>query len=432
MKLLFSRLVSTLDWISVAKPTAVGWDRFAFGEMHIVYKLAKYLQPYVDDDASAASSTNKQHEELRTTLMSLMSRGYQCSSDQANQQSLLKKKITMDICSEVEWYKVIQLAWPEATTFVDVGANKGYLGSLFVALWGGGGLGISPAILYDYASQLKLWVKNAAGYCSDGKNHAIPLYCHASLRNQETGYCNDVREHVKVFSLDGSSFLATTLTGLIQGRFPNPSVKSGKIWQYRNYAVSDENGKAIFTKQEGAKNGGFEGGHMHNKELTSGTEEVEMITVDDFLVLNGVKRLDVLKIDAQGEDNKVIHGASNAIRDQIGVFTFESTKGVHFTSAMVKELDEIGYSCYSTSRAGLYKYNGGCMTDHFIDDPKNWEKGNVFCASRIRVPLVAFAFDALSFPILLSNISNAEDYHKGFINIRKQGFCKPFPSCVKD
>jgi hypothetical protein len=194
--------------------------------------------------------------------------------------------------------------------------------------------------------------------------------------------------------------------------------------------VSDENGKAIFTKQEGTKNGGFEGGHMHNKRVDATTEEVDMITVDDFLQKNGVKRLDVLKIDAQGEDNKVIHGASEAIRDAVGVFTFESTKGVHFTSAMVKELDEIGYSCYSTSRAGLYKYNGGCMTDQFIDDPRNWEKGNVFCASRHRVPLVAFAFDALSFPILLENHKNAEDYYKGFINIKK--FCSPFPACIKD
>lgn len=50
----------------------------------------------------------------------------------------------MDICSEVEWYKVVQLAWPGATSFLDVGANKGYLGSLFAGLWGGGGLGISP------------------------------------------------------------------------------------------------------------------------------------------------------------------------------------------------------------------------------------------------------------------------------------------------
>lgn len=31
----------------------------------------------------------------------------------------------MDICSEIEWYKVAQLAWPEASTIVDVGANKG-------------------------------------------------------------------------------------------------------------------------------------------------------------------------------------------------------------------------------------------------------------------------------------------------------------------
>ena len=31
----------------------------------------------------------------------------------------------MDICSEIEWYKVAHLAWPEAKSIIDVGANKG-------------------------------------------------------------------------------------------------------------------------------------------------------------------------------------------------------------------------------------------------------------------------------------------------------------------
>ena len=51
----------------------------------------------------------------------------------------------------------MQLAWPEADTFVDIGANKGYLGSLFLSLWGGGGLGLNPARLYETTTQLKTW-----------------------------------------------------------------------------------------------------------------------------------------------------------------------------------------------------------------------------------------------------------------------------------
>ena len=49
------------------------------------------------------------------------------------------------------------MAWPDATKFIDIGANKGYLGSLFLSLWGGGGLGVNPAVLYDTTTKLKTW-----------------------------------------------------------------------------------------------------------------------------------------------------------------------------------------------------------------------------------------------------------------------------------
>ena len=63
----------------------------------------------------------------------------------------------MSICSEIEWYKVAQLTYPEATKIVDVGGNKGYLGSLFVALWGGGGYATAPAILFDISKKTEIW-----------------------------------------------------------------------------------------------------------------------------------------------------------------------------------------------------------------------------------------------------------------------------------
>ena len=54
-------------------------------------------------------------------------------------------------------YKVVQLAWPNAKYFMDIGANKGYLGSLFISLWGGEGLGISPINIFNIANKLEVW-----------------------------------------------------------------------------------------------------------------------------------------------------------------------------------------------------------------------------------------------------------------------------------
>ena len=82
----------------------------------------------------------------------------------------------------------------------------------------------------------------------------------------------------------------------------------------------------------------------------------------------------------------MIFGASGAIRSSVALLTFEAGRGVQFlapmvsslslslslsllwypppsltltlTYAQVAEMDALGYSCYSTSRAGLFKYNG--------------------------------------------------------------------------
>jgi hypothetical protein len=51
--------------------------------------------------------------------------------------------------------------------------------------------------------------------------------------------------------------------------------------------------------------------------------QVPMISVDEFLAEQGIPRLDVLKIDAEGNDMAVITGAAQALNTSVGLFTFE-------------------------------------------------------------------------------------------------------------
>lgn len=108
---------------------------------------------------------------------------------------------------------------------------------------------------------------------------------------------------------------------------------------------------------------------------------------------------------------------------------------------MSNELDSLGFSCYSTSRAGLFKWNANCMVDEYFGTFRNKDKGNIFCVSRYRSPLMALAFDALSFPLLLHANYDRNDITeldkisldkvalaKSFVNIKK--FCEPWPKCV--
>ncbi len=162
----------------------------------------------------------------------------------------------------------------------------------------------------------------------------------------------------------------------------DPAVSSGAVWKYYHRAVSDVPGTARFTKQSrkpatGAGFGpGFEGGkinHAPTSENMDTTEEVQVITIDGFLqseakasgkvypslssasgVTDEPFHVDILKVDAEGNDNKVLAGAKLALESTVALFTFEGGGGVSFSKEQIDDLDfRLGYSCYSTSRAGM-------------------------------------------------------------------------------
>lgn len=193
--------------------------------------------------------------------------------------------------------------------------------------------------------------------------------------------------------------------------------------------------------------------HLQLKPSTASekdTEEVSIITIDGFLtaeakaagtqypaVKGDVKQqrfhVDILKVDAEGNDDKVLTGARIAIEKTLSLFTFEGGGGVSFAKERIEKLDkQFGYSCYSTSRAGLFKWDGGCMDPKFMGGFRVKDKGNVFCANRIRAPLLALLFDALSFPLMAERLSidslQPDELAKTYIQVKP--FCSAFPSCI--
>ena len=87
------------------------------------------------------------------------------------------------------------------------------------------------------------------------------------------------------------------------------------------------------------------------------------------------------------------------------MFVFEaSSKIFRRFSTHIDAFDAKNFSCFSSSKAGLFKWNGGCMSDlHFQCYRRNAaDRGNVFCVSRKRAPLLALVFDGLSIPILVA------------------------------
>ena len=99
---------------------------------------------------------------------------------------------------------------------------------------------------------------------------------------------------------------------------------------------------------------------------------------------------------------QVLEGAADTIRNMVSMFTFEGGGGVKVTADMVEKYDKMGFSCFSTSRAGLIKWSSGCMSTEKYGAKR--DKGNVFCLSRTRAPLLTLAFDALSFPGMMAKL----------------------------
>jgi FkbM family methyltransferase len=474
-----------------AAPSYLRWDQIAKADVHIVYKLIKFLDYHLNST------------EQINQLYDLYKYGRKCTPLDAAQQELISKFISMDICSEIEWYKLVQLAWPQAKIFFDIGANKGYLGSLFIALWGGGKLQVSPADVYHLAMSMNAWkgARNPSGYCKDGENYGVQLHCKNSQhRDLQTGRCLEANPNIEVYSFDGSSYLTKTLAGMIQEKlFVLASQDSslvradGKpltsIWSYNHYAIYDREGIAHFTKQDQNYHAGYEGGGIKGVESSSGsggkgtansastaeTEAVPMISLDIFAKNHSISSVDVLKIDAEGNDNRVLLGARGLIAKPVGMLTFEGGQGITLSKEMLDAFDLLGYACYSTSRAGLFKWNGQCMKTRYMGGFRAKDKGNVFCINRYKAPLAALAYEALSFPStihlfteqyyesrndnslpnrdaikymleelnntrspsskgLLETIELYQDINPSvlvplYVNI--YGFCKPWPSCAK-
>jgi len=264
------------------------WDSIGNNEVHIMLKLVRYMRKLL-----------KMPDE---GLAKLIEGGYQCDAmTHPFQQESISRQVEMSICSEVEWYKTAQLTFPEAKTIIDVGGNKGYLGSLFVSLWGGGGYAVAPHTLSSVFIADKVWVRNPYGFCRDGLNHGLPLHCSSQYTDtalyKEQGVCNYKRQGVTVTSFDGSSYLCNTLNEVMRRNLTDPQVRAGGVWKYVHSAAGDKVGVVAFTMQSKESRPGFEGGKM-KAALSPGTELVNVTTIDSYAALHGL-RVDVLKIDAE-------------------------------------------------------------------------------------------------------------------------------------
>ena len=75
----------------------IDWKKVAKGELHILVKLKNYLEYFLRE--------YQLEESIEKQLIS----GFKCSKQLAADQDNILKLVKMDICSEIEWYKLAQV-----------------------------------------------------------------------------------------------------------------------------------------------------------------------------------------------------------------------------------------------------------------------------------------------------------------------------------
>jgi hypothetical protein len=259
-----------------------------------------------------------------------------CSAQETHAQtlSLQNRSRLPRICVETEYYKVAQIAIPEALTFVDAGANRGYIGAAIVALWGGYYWSVYPRTLQIDITKV-VGRDNACGYCDTCNSLAIPLHC-PHVQRYTGGGCMYPRK-IAVTSFDGLECAGRLLNGIIRNiseRMPLSKDVLRDVWKYHHAAVSDKTGVANFGQPVDDENCFFEarriqGGVNSIATNSSGTRRttnavrrhltkdpntlpVRIVTIDSFVKSSesgfAGQSLDVLKFDIEGHDLQVSNG----------------------------------------------------------------------------------------------------------------------------
>ena len=118
----------------------------------------------------------------------------------------------LTLCNGGQWMKLLHLAMPDARTFFDVGANRGYWSAAVFSLWLPH-LGLSPTSLFMDAVGNPIQA-GYCGWCGDCLESPAPLVgtssILAAIEPQEglPSCYAEARESTKVFSFEAWEHLS--------------------------------------------------------------------------------------------------------------------------------------------------------------------------------------------------------------------------------
>lgn len=345
--------------------------------------------------------------------------------------------VTTTICDTITPLRLAQLAFPDASVFFDIGANRGYTTAKIFNLWSPGhglnGKTLSSAIQADFDSKRTTNPDSVIGVCEE-KFTFEPMVCVGrsvlTMAFEATfGNCQ-FRRAIKVISFDGQESHVHDQRKTIYKHFPylHPNYTATHIsesqikasWEYVHAALTgpslpsgvthgyfsdktDESGKLLLWKEG----------------LTVPIEKVKLVpllTVDAYCKQNGISTVDILKIDAEEHDHKVIEGAYETLRERgVKMLMFEGGdlsntekwKNVFFELETTLE-----FECFSNGEHDIMVRITNCWDWKYVNEtirpictkvpcpemkpPAFRLDGNIYCAHRTRAAVLVSLFSDMS------------------------------------
>lgn len=385
----------------------------------------------VSDDGVADAGYGAGNESRRPRRPAVPGAIRRCTVAETQLQgALFKRAQTFPGCMKQLWMQIIHLQLPYATTFIDVGTNKGYESVAFLEFWNPE-LGLTPHIWHRTLLALFRTKESfqGCGTCEDCKDRHLPLlYPFAAMLGSARGgdEAHRFEDHagtfggrrwrpIRIFGFDGNVELVNGLKEAIRFVSERPGwLKNRSKWvdpavlplhwhvQLGAVTGSCAPGETLDFRQDQGELGGL-GDHP---ELGPGAKRsVPCITIDQFVEKQGLEHIDVMKIDAEHWDQEVVRGAMGSLRrGLVGVFLFEynfpqkptfharlEVSDRPAAALLVDELEAVGYVCYLAGQRFLLRMTA-CWHPNF----RNHHWSNVICVSLRHHPGLVHIFDSFS------------------------------------
>lgn len=339
---------------------------------------------------STASRSTAQQKQL----LSQRSTGiqYHCTEEEMLYQQSNFELTGIFICDRDNIWQLMHLTLPDAKVFLDVGGNLGYSAARIFGLWSPGHqfnrTSLYRAILNGIKLNLTTNEIQWTTYCNDHKMKDIPLICFGHEHHSEVLYeqC-PTRRNISVYSFDGQKSHVDNQRRVVYHHFPHlhPEYNRSNYnhtshvfprWEYIHAALTDS-----IPFNNTAKIGYFVKDNSEIGSLIKNTDEfyrsmkgvkklpalleVPLLTIDDFAKQRQLEQIDIIKIDAEGEDVSIIHGALESLQHRnVKVLTFECQECLlrEKYESLYRDLDEkYGFDCYLNGINQLVvKMTGNC------------------------------------------------------------------------